>query len=107
MKAPGGKSQTITQAVTQRSLKLTSEYNLGKVSEEAPASAASGSKDTKEPADDDKKVPKWLLGDSEPADVHVETKWQSLISDEDNLTKIMYLRGRICIENINTYKNNK
>ena len=90
LKASGGKPQSVTQTVLPRNLKLTSEYNLSKAGE--LASAARGS--TEEPASEDPKhVAKWILGDSDPADVHVETKWTSLLADADDLTKSMYLRS--------------
>ena len=92
LKASGGKPQSVTQAVLPRNLKLTSDYNLSKVGE--PASSPGSSKDDLA-ADDPNQATKWLLGSSDPADVRVETKWTSLLADEDNLTKNMYLRGRI------------
>ena len=73
---------------------LTSEYNSSKVAEpaKAPAGKAGSSKHDE---DESKSMAKWILGSSDPADVHVETKWTSLLADQDNLTKVMYLKGRI------------
>ena len=71
LKISGGKPQAITQAVYPRNLKLTSDYNLSKAG--ADVSAPRGS--TEEPAaSESKQVTKWILGSSDPADVHVETK---------------------------------
>ena len=33
--------------------------------------------------------------DSPPENVHLEKKWTSLQADGDNLTKVMFLKGRI------------
>ena len=97
LKDPDGKAKTVTHAVYPRNLQLTSEYKLAKAGE--PASepgTSSSSKDapgTAEPAEDTKHAPKWVLGESDPKDVYVESKWTSFLADADDLAKIQYLRG--------------
>ena len=94
LRMPGGKSESHTQSLLPRSLQLTSEYNLSKVAKPASAPSALG-RSTDDPAEDPRQIAKWILGSSDPADVHVETRWTSLLADEDKLTKTMYLKGRI------------
>ena len=90
-----GKVQACTQAVYPRNLKLTSDYLLSKAGE-AAGSKGPSKKDEEEHEDLGKSL-KWVLGTSKPADVTVEHKWKHLQSDDDLLTKNMYLRGRIAV----------
>ena len=91
----GGKSQSHTQGVYPRNLKLTSEYLLTKAGEAASSSGPAAGGKKEEPVDDVQKSLKWIVGSSSPADVKVESKWKTLQADDDTLTKNMYLRGRI------------
>ena len=47
-----------------------------------------------------KKVASWLLGDSEISDVIVETQWQKLLSNQEDVNKVMWLKSKvgICLE---------
>ena len=47
-----------------------------------------------------KKVASWLLGDSDISDVIVETQWQKLLSNQEDLNKVMWLKSKvgICLE---------
>ena len=73
---------------------LTNDYNSSKVAEPAKTPAGKGGS-SKHDDDDAKSIAKWILGSSAPTDVHVETKWTSLVADQDKLTKIASLKGRI------------
>ena len=98
LKGADGKGKTMSHAVYPRNLQLTSEYKLAKAGEPAcKPGKPSSSKDSKEPAEpesDTKHAPKWILGDSDPKDVYMETKWAHLLADADDLTKVTYLKGR-------------
>ena len=73
---------------------LTSEYKSSKVAEPAKTPAAKAGS-SKRDEDDSKNIAKWILGSSDPSDVHVETQWTSLVADQDKLCKVMALKGRI------------
>ena len=90
-----GKTQSYTQGVYPRNLKLTSDYLLSKA-----GAASSGSADPAVPEEeeDGPQKFKWCVGSSNPGDVRIEPKWsKSLLADADDLTKNMYLRGRIAV----------
>ena len=92
----GGKTASYTQSVYPRNLKLTSDYLLTQAGEGASKEPASGSKDSTNQSG--KGLPKdlqWVVGSSDPVDVKVETKWSSLLADEDTLIKNMFVRSRI------------
>ena len=91
-----GKTVSHTQAVYTRNLKLTSDYLLSKAGDSA-GSSSNRKKEKAEPVDDLQKNLKFLLGESAPGDVKVEQKWKALLSDDDLLTKTMYVRGRIAV----------
>ena len=97
LKGPDGKAKTATHAVYPRNLQLTSEYNLAKAGEPASKpgkpSRSKGAPGAAEPAEDTKHAPKWVLGESDPKDVYVGSKWTSFLADSDDLTKIQSLRG--------------
>ena len=97
LKGADGKAKSMTHAIYPRNLQLTSEYKLAKAGEpSSKPGKPSSSKDapgTAEPAEDTKHAPKWVLGESDPKDVYVESKWTSCQADADDLTKIQYLRG--------------
>ena len=91
--------QEHTQVVTPRNLKLTSDYLLTKAGSghaEPKTLAAPDPSDAPSPMSDKHKalLPK-LLMDSAPANIQVEDKWKNLLADGDELSKMMYLRGRI------------
>ena len=92
LKMPDGKRQDQVQPVNPRNLMLTSEYNSSKVADPGKAPAAGKAKHDEDEA---KGISKWILGSSAPADVHVEAKWTSLVADQDELCKLMALKGRI------------
>ena len=96
LKGPGGKAMSVTHAVYPRNLQLTSDYRLATAGEQASSGEpgrACSSTDDPGTAEDSKNAPKWVLGESEPRDVHVETKWASMLADGDDLTKTMNVKG--------------
>ena len=92
--------QSFVYPVTTRNIKLTSapgqeaeaEAEAGAEEGQAPSATASGASD--------KKIPSWLLGDSEPSAVKVEKGWSKLLADSDTLNRNFWLKGRIsvCLE---------
>ena len=93
MDLPDGKQHIVHQAYP-RNLMKTEEYKLMKAGrapqepQEEQAQPASGSSKRNAP-------PEWLLQGSEPSSVKVQPKWTSLLSDEDKLNKIFWLKSKI------------
>ena len=95
LKMPDGKRQDQTQPVNPKNLMLTTEYTSSKVADPAKAPAAGKGGPSKHDEDESKSIAKWILGSSAPTDVHVETKWTSLVADQDELCKVQALKGRV------------
>ena len=53
-----------------------------------------------EPKAKGKRIPEWLLQDSDPAAVRTEPHWTRLLADSDDANKTFWLRSRIgiCLE---------
>ena len=84
----------MVQSCYPRNLQLTTEYHLSKAG--ASGSATEPSQDqSEEPGAGSGKKGQWALLDSPPENVQLEKKWTSLQADGDNLTKAMFLNGRM------------
>ena len=92
---PDGKRHDQTQPVNPKNLMLTTDTQSSKVADPAKAPAAGKGGSSKTDEDDSQGIAKWILGSSAPTDVHVETKWTSLVADQDKLCKAVALKGRI------------
>ena len=96
-----GKKKDYTQGVYPRNLKLTSEYLLDKAGGSADSGEPGGDKKKKAEEDEGSSGPdkfKWCIGSSAPADVQVVDKWaKDLVADADDLSKNMWIRGRISV----------
>ena len=90
----GPTTKWVTHNAFPRNLKLTSEYLLEKAGAAASASEPKGSKD-KTAGGTKKAPPAWALQDSPAEAVRFETKWSSVLADDDTLNQIFWLRSRI------------
>ena len=80
-----------TQKANPGNLQLTEDYqNSRNLSVEEKA----------EPKAKGKRIPEWLLQDSDPAAVRTEPHWSRLLADSDDANKTFWLRSRIgiCLE---------
>ena len=88
---PQGKQLEYTHSASPGNLQLTTEYQNSKdLSVETKAA----------PKARGKKIPDWLLQDSEPEAVRTEVNWQKLLADSDEANKTFWLKSRIgiCLE---------
>ena len=91
---PKALGQTIVHAVNPKHLQRTEDLLKSK------------NLSIEEPEEPDKpkgkKVPSWLLGDNDSSVVIVETQWQKLLSNTDDVNKVMWLKSRvgICLETL-------
>ena len=89
---PQGKKLEAARSVNPGNLQLAKDFqnskNLSAEAKAAPAKAKG------------KRVPDWLLGDSEPEAVKTEVSWQKLLADTDETNQTLWLKCRIgiCLE---------
>ena len=73
---------------------MASEHLLEKAGAAGAASAAKAT--TEKTAGGTKKgPPAWCLKDSPAESVRLESKWSSVLADQDNLNQVFWLRSRI------------
>ena len=103
------KKKVVQQSCFPRNLMLTTEYNLWKSGEEGRGKAGPevpggtpGPEDGAGPEEDgDSQTPslgkglKWVLHDSAPMDVKVESKFRDLLSENEKTLKEQFLRARV------------
>ena len=87
----GGKKLEYTHQANPGNLQLTKDYQNSK-NLSVPAKAAPKAKG--------KRIPEWLLQDSDPEAVRTEVHWTRLLADSEETNKICWLRSRIgiCLE---------
>ena len=88
LSVPGEGKKDVTHEVTVRNLQLSTEYNKKKeakpVESGTPSSGSSG-----------KGCPAWLLEGSDESSVKIEAGWHKLLSDNDDLNKNFWVKGRV------------
>ena len=103
------KKKVVQQSCFPRNLMLTTEYNLWKSGEEGRGKAGPGVPgDTPGPEelagpeeDGDSQTPslkkglEWVLQESAPTDVKVESKFRELLTDNEKTLKEQFLRARV------------